>query len=107
MKVEDDSKNTKQEIIRRAMVFPMDKVLFKYRKDKDLSAEVASQHEREIKRFLALTAFSDSDKGMVYEDRLMRFGTLSSFSRKSMNASAGKWRGASFIISQTYPVSSR
>jgi hypothetical protein len=57
-------KHKNEEIIKRAIAFPIEKVLFRYQKEKGLTADVAREHEREIKRFLALTAISDKGYGM-------------------------------------------
>ncbi len=61
---EKDDRRREAQIIRRAMAFDLAKILFRYQKEEDLSAEVARQHERELKRFLALTAISRCGYGM-------------------------------------------
>ena len=45
-------------VIQKAMAFPMDDVLLRYAKETGCSMEVAKQHEREIKRFLAICALT-------------------------------------------------
>lgn len=44
------------EIITRAASYPMDHVVARYADDEDISVDVATEHERELKRFLALCA---------------------------------------------------
>ena len=51
----------RERIVQTAMAFPMDKVLKRYAKDQDLPWDVVLEHEREIKRYLALVAMN-SDK---------------------------------------------
>ena len=45
-------------LIARAEDFPMEEVLKRYVKDKNLPLQVAHEHERELKRFLALCALN-------------------------------------------------
>lgn len=45
-----------EEVIARAMSFPMGDVLERYAKEQRLPLDVAEEHERELKRFLALCA---------------------------------------------------
>ena len=45
-----------QETIRRAMEFPMEYVTTRYAEDQELPVEVAREHERELRRWLALCA---------------------------------------------------
>jgi hypothetical protein len=45
-----------EEVISRAMVFPMDAAVDRYAAENDLPIEVAREHERELKRYLALCA---------------------------------------------------
>jgi hypothetical protein len=52
------------EVIRKSMEFPMDKVVFRYRREYRLSEFAATEHERELKRFLALCACSNKAYGM-------------------------------------------
>src|SRR6266496_4410333 len=47
-----------EEILTRAMSFPMEEVLERYAKDQNLPLEVACEHERELKRYLALCALN-------------------------------------------------
>jgi hypothetical protein len=47
---------TQQETIQRAMEFPMEYVTARYAEDQNLPVEVAQEHERELRRFLALCA---------------------------------------------------
>jgi hypothetical protein len=54
----------RKEIIRKAMAYPLDKVMFRYRQDTGLSEREARRHERELKRFLALCAASERGYGM-------------------------------------------
>ena len=54
-----------QQVIEKAMAFPMDAVLERYMDEHDLPAEVAREHERELKRFLVLCALDpDAAYGM-------------------------------------------
>ncbi len=46
-----------------AMGFPMDRIVARYRKENDVSQEVAHMHEREVKRYLAICA---SHKGQWF-----------------------------------------
>jgi hypothetical protein len=48
----------KSQIIESVMSFPMDDVLKKYCEEQSLPMKVAREHEREIKRFLALIAIN-------------------------------------------------
>jgi hypothetical protein len=48
----------RDEIIQKTMDFPLDKVLFRYRREQKLSECEAREHERELKRFLALVAIN-------------------------------------------------
>jgi hypothetical protein len=53
------------ETIGRAMAFPMDPIVARYMEEQGLPAEVAREHERELKRYLALCALdSDGAYGM-------------------------------------------
>jgi hypothetical protein len=45
-----------EEVISRAMAFPMDAAVDRYAAEHDLPIEVAREHERELKRYLALCA---------------------------------------------------
>ncbi|ETX08755.1 glycine-rich domain-containing protein [Candidatus Entotheonella palauensis] len=54
----------RKEVVERAMSFPMDKVIYRYQQEKQLSTVQAQQHERELKRFLALVALNDKGYGM-------------------------------------------
>jgi hypothetical protein len=49
----------KERIVAAAMAFPMEKVLKRYQKDQDLPWDVVLEHERELKRFLALMAINE------------------------------------------------
>ena len=53
---------TRQQIIDRAMSFPMEDVVTRYAKDHDLPLSVAQDHERELKRYLALFAINPDTK---------------------------------------------
>lgn len=57
-------KNNKEEMIRKAMEYPIDKVIFRYRQDTGLSEKEGRRHERELKRFMALSAVTDRGYGM-------------------------------------------
>jgi hypothetical protein len=53
------------ETIARAMAFPMDPIVVRYMEEQRLPAEVAREHERELKRYLALCALdADGAYGM-------------------------------------------
>lgn len=47
-----------QEIVQKAMDFDMDIVVRRYMKDYELPREVAEEHEKELKRYLALNAIN-------------------------------------------------
>jgi hypothetical protein len=51
-----------QEIVDRAMAWPMDDVLERYRDDHNIPEDVALEHEREIKRYLALCSINPEAK---------------------------------------------
>src|SRR5436305_2875035 len=46
----------REQTIARAMAFPMDAIVARYGEEQQLPSEVAREHERELKRFLALCA---------------------------------------------------
>ncbi len=48
----------RREIVDAAMAFPMHHILKRYMKDENLTREVALEHERELKRFLAICAIN-------------------------------------------------
>lgn len=50
------SKPDTHEIVSRALSFPFDDILKRYSKDYDINLEIAKEHEKELKRFLALAA---------------------------------------------------
>jgi hypothetical protein len=53
-------------LIDRALAFPMDSVLDRYAAEHELPLEVAREHEREVKRFLALCALQpEASYGMA------------------------------------------
>ncbi|HEY6803830.1 MAG TPA: hypothetical protein VI306_09650 [Pyrinomonadaceae bacterium] len=52
-----------QEILERAMSFPMDMVLITYAEKQEIPLEIAREHERELKRYLGLCAMKP---GVVY-----------------------------------------
>jgi hypothetical protein len=53
------------ETIARAMAFPMDPIVARYREEQQLPADVAREHERELKRYLTLCALdADGAYGM-------------------------------------------
>jgi hypothetical protein len=52
------------ETIARAMSFHMEEVVERYAKDQDLPLEIARTHERELKRYLALSALEPEGYGM-------------------------------------------
>jgi hypothetical protein len=54
----------KDKIISKAMAFPLNKVIFRYRRDYGLSKAEAERHEVELKRFLALSAMAERGYGM-------------------------------------------
>ena len=55
----------REQAIARAMAFPMDAIVERYREEQQLPAEVAREHERELKRFLVLCALDpDAPYGM-------------------------------------------
>ncbi|WP_299851643.1 hypothetical protein [uncultured Roseovarius sp.] len=58
------TKCDKTEMIERAMAFPLDKVIYRYRQETGLSKSEAQRHERELKRFLALSAAAERGYGM-------------------------------------------
>jgi hypothetical protein len=54
-----------EEAIARAMAFPMDPIVARYMEEQRLPAEVAREHERELKRYLVLCALdADGAYGM-------------------------------------------
>jgi hypothetical protein len=55
---------SKAETVARAMLFPMGEVVERYAKDQDLPLEIAREHERELKRYLALSALEPAGYGM-------------------------------------------
>jgi|SRR5215467_6308907 hypothetical protein len=55
----------KAKIIETAMSFPMDELLRKYCMEHSLPIETGREHEREIKRFLALSVINSSTKYMM------------------------------------------
>ena len=60
--VNDSKQDKKTKIIETAMSFPMDDLLRKYCMEHSLPIETAREHEREIKRFLALSVINSSTK---------------------------------------------
>ncbi len=62
IQVDDREEGNKAKIIDTAMSFPMDDVLKKYCMEHSLPIETAHEHEREIKRFLALSVINYSTK---------------------------------------------
>ncbi|MCB1880160.1 MAG: hypothetical protein KDI54_08915 [Gammaproteobacteria bacterium] len=57
--------NEKNEVLEKAMSFQMDDVVQRYAQESDLPLEVARDHERELKRYLALYAINpDKTYGM-------------------------------------------
>ena len=44
------------EIVERAMAFPLDKIVGRYAKEQGVPLDVAKEHERELRRYLALCA---------------------------------------------------
>jgi hypothetical protein len=55
-----------QGLVARALQFPMDEIVERYRRDHGVDAQEAALHEREIKRFLALAAlYPDQPLGMA------------------------------------------
>jgi hypothetical protein len=52
-----------KQILEKALQFDMRKVVERYAKDEELSIEDALEHERELKRYLALVS---SNQGVVY-----------------------------------------
>jgi hypothetical protein len=60
--VNDNNQDNKAKIIETAMSFPMDDLLRKYCMEHSLPIETAREHEREIKRFLALSVINSSTK---------------------------------------------
>jgi hypothetical protein len=61
-RVNDSKQDKKAKIIETAMSFPMDDLLRKYCMEHSLTIETAREHEREIKRFLALSVINSSTK---------------------------------------------
>jgi hypothetical protein len=54
-----------EKTIAKAMAFPMDAIVARYMEEQRLPAEVAREHERELKRYLALCALdADAAYGM-------------------------------------------
>ena len=60
--VNDSRQDNKAKIIETAMSFPMDDLLRKYCMEHSFPIETACEHEREIKRFLALSVINSSTK---------------------------------------------
>ncbi|MGC2682125.1 MAG: hypothetical protein WA323_09675 [Candidatus Nitrosopolaris sp.] len=60
--VNDNKQDNKAKIIETAMSFPMDDLLRKYCMEHSLPIETGREHEREIKRFLALSVINSSTK---------------------------------------------
>jgi hypothetical protein len=60
--VDDSKQGNKVKIIETVMSFPMDDLLRKYCMEHSLPIETAREHEREIKRFLALSVINSSTK---------------------------------------------
>src|SRR3954447_23969374 len=53
-------------VVARAMAFPMEPIVRRYMDEQQLPAEVAREHERELKRYLTLCAlYPDSAFGMA------------------------------------------
>ncbi len=63
--VNDSRQVNKTKVIETAMSFPMDDLLRKYCMEHALPIETAREHEREIKRFLALSVINSSTKYMM------------------------------------------
>lgn len=63
--VNDRKQVDKTKVIETVMSFPMDDVLKKYSKEQSLPIEVAREHEREIKRFLALSVINHNTNYMM------------------------------------------
>ncbi len=61
-RVNNSKQGNKATIIENAMSFPMDDLLRKYCMEHSLPIETAREHEREIKRFLALSVITSSTK---------------------------------------------
>ena len=57
-----NKQDNKAKIIETAMSFPMDDLLGKYCMEHSLPIETGREHEREIKRFLALSVINSSTK---------------------------------------------
>ena len=62
IQVDDRKQGNKAKIVETAMSFPMDDLLKKYCMEHSLPIETACEHEREIKRFLALSVINYSTK---------------------------------------------
>jgi hypothetical protein len=62
IQVDDRKEGNKAKIIDTAMSFPMDDVLKKYCMGHSLPIETVHEHEREIKRFLALSVINYNTK---------------------------------------------
>jgi hypothetical protein len=60
--VNNNKQDKKTKIIETAMSFPMDDLLRKYCMEHSLPIETGREHEREIKRFLALSVINSSTK---------------------------------------------
>jgi hypothetical protein len=60
-----NKQDNKAKIIETAMSFPMDDLLRKYCMEHSLPIETGCEHEREIKRFLALSVINSSTKYMM------------------------------------------
>lgn len=65
--------NEKNEVLEKAMSFQMDDVVQRYAQESDLPLEVARDHERELKRYLALYAINP-DKTYGMRGRLISCG---------------------------------
>ena len=63
--VNNSRQDNKTKVIETAMSFPMDDLLRKYCMEHALPIEAAREHEREIKRFLALSVINSSTKYMM------------------------------------------
>ena len=60
--INDSRQDNKTKVIETAMSFPMDDLLRKYCMEHSVTIETAREHEREIKRFLALSVINSSTK---------------------------------------------
>ena len=61
-RVNDSKQDKKAKIIKTVMSFPMDNLLRKYCMEHSLPIETGREHEREIKRFLALSVINSGPK---------------------------------------------